>query len=146
MSHLRSLPPAVQCVAYTALSPSMVTNSFSAASSRSNAVAVTTTVSFWAKRRAVSFMMAKASGRMRSRTSSIFSSMRLVVVSISFEIFSFSSSDVAGCSSRAFISTMRASSSAMWSAICRIRPALCARSSSFVSFSMVGYTALIRSM
>jgi len=53
--------------------------------------------------------------------------MRLVVSSISFEIFSFSSSCVSGFSSMAFSSTMRASSAAMKSAICFFSASLCAQ-------------------
>ena len=121
----------------------MVTKSFVAARLRSKSLAVTTTVSFCAKRRAVSFMMAKASGSSSSSFCSIFSSMRFVVSSISFETFSFSSSDVSGFSSVAFSSTMRASSGAMKSAICRFRASLRARSSSFERASIVGYMALI---
>ena len=42
-------------------------------------IAVTTTVSFCVKRRAVSFIIAKASGKISSRIFSIFSSMRFTV-------------------------------------------------------------------
>ena len=69
--------------------------------------------------------------------------MRLVVSSISFEIRSFSSSEVSGSSSLAFSSTMSASSRAMKSAICFFSASLRARSSSFERASIEGYTALI---
>ena len=50
--------------------------------------------------------LAKASGSSSSSFCSIFSSMRFVVVSMSFDMRSFSSSDVSGSSRRAFCSTI----------------------------------------
>ncbi len=73
MSQVISLPPAIQWFLYKALSPSMVMLAWVAARSRSWSVAVTSTVSFSAKRRAVSFTTANASGSISSSTFWVFS-------------------------------------------------------------------------
>ena len=71
MSHVTGVPAACQVFFQMALLPSITTLSRLEAISRSRSLAVTITSAFSLKRRAVSFITAKASGRISSNTSSI---------------------------------------------------------------------------
>ncbi len=107
-----------------------------AASSRSKSVAVTTVSAFWAKRRAVSFTMAKAVGITSLSAFSRASSISLSCLSISLKIGSRSSIGVSSIfarnSSIFSLKGFAASCTYFWISL------LLARSSSLVSFSISG--------
>ena len=141
MFQMVSLPPALQWLRYMALSPSMLTKSFIVASLRSKSVAVTSTVSFSVKRRAVSFTMAKASGSISSSTTSFLSRISFSSLSMRLKISSRFSSSV--CSTEAFNSSIFLRSSAVASFILSFNTTVRARSSSLLREDIEGYTSLI---
>ena len=141
MSQVISLPPACQWLCQMALSPWISTKSrLSAASFLSNSEAVTSTVSFWAKRRAVDFIIAKASGRSSLRITSIASSSSFTSLSDSVARASFSSMGMSS-SIRAFISAMRSSKGFSTSKIFARRAALRSLKPSADNASISGYAA-----
>ncbi len=137
-----SLPPAIQWFFHMALSPSMLTKSRpSPASFLSKSLAVTSTVSEPAKRRAVDFMIAKASGRISSSFFSMASSSSFTSLSDSVARDSFSLTGVSLPSSFCLISSMRFSKGASTSFRASLRRAVCSLSSSFDRVSIVLYAS-----
>ena len=122
-----------------ALSSSILTKSFVAASSRSKSLAVTTTSSFSAKRLAVSFMMLNATGSISLRTTSYLSSTIFSSLSIWLKMSSLSSIGVS--STVALSSAIFAFSSLTASCSCCCSSFVRALSWSFVRALISGYAA-----
>ena len=105
MFQVTRLPPASQLFLYVTLSPSIIICDFLTLNSLSSSVAVATSSVLFAKRRAVSFITANASGRISLSTSSNFSLRCLPSLSICWYISSFCIISVNASSSAFFLSS-----------------------------------------
>ena len=118
----------------------MVTKSLDVLSSRSNCVALTLTTGFSLNRRAVDFIIAKASGSISFRTSSIFSSTAFTSLSASSARADLRSTGIS-CSSSSFILAILSSSSAILLRIRALRESHFSLSWSLESLSISEYAA-----
>ena len=142
MSQIISFPPAIQRFFQIALSPSIETNSLPCpAKSRSKSVAVTSIVSFAAKRAAVSLRVANTTGRALFNSSSRSSRMCFSCSSILSQIgWRSSKGNVSTCWRSSAIASL---SGAIVCAICWRTWSISRRSPSLSSCATRGISSLI---